>query len=323
MLIAVCFLGVLLLSLTLMLVMTRPTAEQKSMERRIVSIKDPEGYATSANYQIEQYLTTRQKSDFEWLEQIVANSNFSRSMQLLLMQADSQSTVGTVLATSLGLGVAGAILPNFFVHILPVTLLVGILFAMGPYLMLLFKRANRLNKFNAALPEAIDMIARSLRAGHSLAAAISNVAEQAPEPAKSEFAEVFKKQNYGLPMRDALLQLLERVPSQDLRVLITGIMVQRDTGGNLVDILERIVQVIRERQRIQREINTHTAQGRMTGYILCALPIVLLVIINMLNPGYSNVLFDDPLGREMLYAGVGLLLLGGFLIRQIINGIEI
>jgi tight adherence protein B len=149
------------------------------------------------------------------------------------------------------------------------------------------------------------------------------IAEQAVEPAKSEFAEVFRKQNYGLPLRDALMELLDRVPSQDLRVFVTGILVQKDTGGNLAEILDRIIHVIRERLRIQGEIRTHTAQGRLTGWILCALPIVMLVLINVINPGYSKVLLDDPLGRKLLYVGVGLLCLGGFLINQIINGIEV
>jgi len=167
------------------------------------------------------------------------------------------------------------------------------------------------------------MIARSLRAGHSLVAAIAIVADQAVEPARSEFGEVYKKQNYGLPFRDALMQLLDRVPSQDLRVLITGILVQKDTGGNLAEILDRILFVIKERMRIQGEIRIHTAQGRMTGWILCALPLVMLGLINVVNPGYSNVLFTDPTGRKMLYAGVGLLVLGGLIIRKIVNGIEV
>ncbi len=119
------------------------------------------------------------------------------------------------------------------------------------------------------------------------------------------------------------MQMLDRVPSQDLRVLVTGILVQKDTGGNLAEILDRILFVIRERMRIQGEIRTHTAQGRLTGWILCALPIVMLVLINIINPGYSSVLFNDPMGRKLLYAGVVLLGVGGLIIRKIVNGIEV
>jgi tight adherence protein B len=185
------------------------------------------------------------------------------------------------------------------------------------------KRSRRLAKFNAALPDAIDMMARALRAGHSMVAAINIVAEQSLEPVASEFSEVFKQQNFGLPLRDALNQMLDRVPSQDLRVLVTGILVQKDTGGNLAEILDRTVAVIRDRLRIQGEIKTHTAQGRLTGYILCALPVVMMVVINMVNPGYSNILLDTPLGHEIIYVGLGLLTIGALIIRQIINGIEV
>ena len=120
-----------------------------------------------------------------------------------------------------------------------------------------------------------------------------------------------------------MLQLLERVPSQDLKVLVTGILVQKDTGGNLAEILDRILHVIKDRLRVHGEIRTHTAQGRMTGWVLCILPVVMLALINMVNPGYSRLLFTDPLGKKLLYAGVGLLGLGALTIRGIVKGIEI
>jgi len=120
-----------------------------------------------------------------------------------------------------------------------------------------------------------------------------------------------------------MTQMLDRVPSQDLRVVVTGILVQKDTGGNLAEILDRTGNVIRERMRIQGEIKTHTAQGRMTGYILCSLPIVMLVIINLVNPGYSNILLQTPTGHKVIYTGLGLLITGGLIIRAIINGIEV
>src|SRR5580700_895258 len=141
------------------------------------------------------------------------------------------------------------------------------------------------------------------------------------DPIASEFREAFRQQNFGVPLRDALTQLLDHVPSQDLRVLVTGILVQKDTGGNLAEILDRTAGTIRERIKIHGEIKTHTAQGRMTGWILCMLPVVMLVIINFLNPGYSKVLIDTPIGQMLSYLGIGLLVTGGLAIRQIINGI--
>ena len=143
------------------------------------------------------------------------------------------------------------------------------------------------------------------------------------EPAASEFGEIFKQMNLGLPLRDALMQLLDRVPSPDLRVLVTAILVQKDTGGNLAEILDRTVFVIRERLRIQGEIQVQTAQGRLTGWILTALPVVMMVMLNLVNPGYSSILFSDPLGRKLIYFSLGMLLVGSFFIRRIVNGIEV
>jgi tight adherence protein B len=323
MLIGICFFLLLLTILGIVMALTRPTVDQKSMERRITTLKAAEHGIHAANAQLEQYLTTRSNSDYAWLEQWIADSGLARAMQLLIVQADSKSTVGGVLVQSAAIAAVAALAAFFFLHKILFVAAAGVVGALVPYLLLLFKRGSRLKKFENVLPDAVDMMSRSLRAGHSVAAAISIVAEEAVEPVRSEFAEVFKKQNYGLPLRDALLQMLERIPSHDLRVLVTGIMVQKDTGGNLVEILDRITAVVRDRQRIRREINTHTAQGRMTGYILCALPVVMMFLINLINPGYSNVLFEDPLGRIMLYAGVGLLVLGAVVIRQIINSIEI
>jgi tight adherence protein B len=149
------------------------------------------------------------------------------------------------------------------------------------------------------------------------------LADDAQEPVATEFGEVFKQQNLGLPLREAMLQLLDRVPSADLRVLVTAILVQKDTGGNLAEILDRTVFVIRERLRIQGEIQTQTAQGRMTGWILSVLPIAMMLLLNVVNPGYSAILFSDPLGRKLIYFSLGMLAVGALIIRRIVNGIEV
>ena len=149
------------------------------------------------------------------------------------------------------------------------------------------------------------------------------VGNSAPPAVAPEFAEVFRQQNFGLPLREALLQLLERVPSPDLRVMVTAIVVQRETGGNLVEVMDRTVHLIRERQRIQGDIRIQTAQGRLTGWILSLMPVGLLVIINIINPGFSSILFTDPLGRMLIYVGLGLIVVGAFIIRQIVNGVDV
>ncbi|MGI4827023.1 MAG: type II secretion system F family protein, partial [Janthinobacterium lividum] len=140
-----------------------------------------------------------------------------------------------------------------------------------------------------------------------------------PRPLSDEFGRCFQQQKFGIPFRDALLELGQRIPSKDLHFLITAILVQKETGGDLTQILDRATTVIRERVRIEGEVRSYTAQGRLTGWILAALPLVMLGLINILTPGYTHVLFVDPLGQKLLYAGVGFITLGALIIRKIVD----
>ena len=206
----------------------------------------------------------------------------------------------------------------WIVDLIP-ALIAGILAAALPVLVLRAKRARRLRKFDQKLPDALDLIARALRAGHSIAAAIEIVSEEGVEPLRSEFGEVYKQQNFGIPQRDALLQLGRRVPSADLQIVITAMLVQKETGGNLVEILDRTTAVLRDRMRIQGELRVHTAQGRLTGWILCLLPVVMFCLISFANPSYTDVLIHDPVGRKLTYTGIGMMVMGGLLIRKIVK----
>ena len=152
-----------------------------------------------------------------------------------------------------------------------------------------------------------------------MGSAIEMVADQTPEPLAFEFMQVYQQQRLGLQFRDALLQMGARVPSRDLQFLITAILVQKETGGDLTEILDRTAHVIRERIRIEGEVRTHTAQGRLTGWILSLLPIVLLALINIVSLGYSTLLFHDPVGQKLLYAGATFIFLGALIIRKIVD----
>ncbi len=231
--------------------------------------------------------------------------------------------VAALMATSLGFFCAGYTITWLFAPLLVLDLPCAVAMAWLPFGLLSLKRTRRIRAFNAVLPECIDMLGRALRAGHSVAGAMEMMGQSAQQPAAAEFGELFRQQNLGLPLRDALAQLLERMPSADLRVLVTAIVVQRDTGGNLVEILDRTVFVIRERLRIYGEIQVQTAQGRMTGWILMSLPLAMLLLLNLVNPGYSSILFSDPFGRKLLYCSTGMLGVGAFTIRRIVNGIEV
>jgi len=293
------------------------------LDKRISDIRSNRVETSSGNPDVVQLLKITPQNRFAWLEDLLHKYQGSKILETKIAQANSKLTVTRLLFFSLAAAGAGFFACSLFVSMFAIQLCVAAAVAYLPFAYISIKRSRRLAKFNAGLPDAIDMMGRALRAGHSMVAAINIVAEQSAEPVAWEFGEVFKQQNFGLPLRDALNQMLDRVPSQDLRVLVTGILVQKDTGGNLAEILDRTVAVIRDRLRIQGEIKTHTAQGRLTGYILCALPIVMMVVINMVNPGYSNILMDTPLGHEIIYVGLALLVTGALIIRQIINGIEV
>jgi tight adherence protein B len=317
------FLIILLIAFSVVTFMMRETHEQKMTRSRFAAIAEPLTTRHSSNIPPELYLTVTDPGPFGWLEVLLEGRPVLIRLKLLLIQSDTEVAPGSVIMASFALAAITLLAVNLLTSLTVAAVVTGIIAAYLPYAFLRFRRSRRLAAFDAALPECIDMCTRALRAGHSMISAFGILADQAIEPVKTEFSEVYKKQNYGLPLRDAMLQMLERVPSPDLRVFITGILVQKDTGGNLADFLDRIVTMIRERIRIQREIRTQTAQGRLTGWILCLLPFVMLILLNIVTPGYSDVLFHDPLGQKMLYIGFGLLLTGGFFIRQIVNGIEV
>ncbi|HEY0785122.1 MAG TPA: type II secretion system F family protein, partial [Acidobacteriaceae bacterium] len=253
------------------------------------------------------------------LGEFVAGYGFSKKLDRLIAHAGSESTVGGVLLTALALAVGAFLAARVFFPLVPVEIAALLLGAFLPVGLLKFKRSRRLKKFSVAMPDAIDLMARSLRAGHSIGAAIEMVGEQSVEPLAGEFARVFQQQRFGLRFRDALIEMSDRVPLPDLHFLVTAILVQRETGGDLTEILDRTTHVIRERVRIEGEVKVYTAQGRLTGWILSLLPVILLLLINIISPGYSALLFHDPTGEKLLYVGGGFILFGAFLISRIVD----
>ncbi|WP_263356073.1 type II secretion system F family protein [Acidicapsa ligni] len=322
-LIGVVFTFGLIVIFAIVALMTRPTAQQNAADRRLTEILGSNSAFDKTASRTSSGLLVAEQKDTGKFALVVLKTRIGRYLEKLILQSQVQISVPRILQATAALVICVGTAVWFLTAMLFVAIVAALLAGYIPIAYLRFQKEKRLTAFSQALPDCIETCARSLRAGHSVVASLDIVAGQAQEPAKTEFAEVFKKQNYGLPLRDALLQMLDRVPSADLHVMVTAFLVQRDTGGNLVDILDRLVSVIRDRLRIQREVRIQTAQGRMTGWILCLLPVFLLIVINFLNPGYSTILFHEPAGRKMLYVGIALLLCGGWIIRHIINGIEV
>ena len=322
MMLFLAFGGILAVTFGGVALFTASSGSQRVIERRYLGIRASNGEGGGSN-EAAVLLKLEPSNSAEGIDALLQRFQLIRWMEIQIIQADVKGSPAKFIGISAVLLVAGGVVTSFWVQVFLVQLVVALIFAYMPFAYLGFKRSRRLKKFDNCLADAVDMMSRALRAGHAMTAAINIVAEQSLEPVRSEFAEVFKQQNFGLPIRDAMQQMLDRVPSPDLRVVVTGILVQKETGGNLAEILDRTANTIRERLKIQGEIRTHTAQGRLTGYILCSLPVVMLLIINWLNPGYSDVLVQTPTGHMICYVGVTLLIIGGLIIRAIINGIEV
>jgi tight adherence protein B len=188
-----------------------------------------------------------------------------------------------------------------------------------PYAYASHMRTKRFQKFEEKFPEAIDTLSRAVRAGHAFTTALEMIANELAEPVAGEFRQLYEEQKFGLPVRDALVNLTERIPLVDVKFFVTAVMLQRETGGNLAEILDNLSHIIRERFKILRQVRVHTAQGRLTMVLLMALPPTIVVLMIMLNPGFIHPLFADPLGHILIVAGITLQTMGYFVIRRIIR----
>ncbi len=188
-----------------------------------------------------------------------------------------------------------------------------------PYAYASHRRTKRYQKFEEKFPEAIDTLARAVRAGHAFTTALEMIANEVSEPVAGEFRQLYEEQKFGLPVRDALLNLADRIPLVDVKFFVTAVMLQRETGGNLAEILDNLSYVIRERFKIQRQVRVHTAQGRLTMVLLMALPPTIVLVMMTINPGFIRPLFTDPIGHALIVGGITLQTLGYFVIRRIIR----
>jgi tight adherence protein B len=200
-----------------------------------------------------------------------------------------------------------------------VSLVVGAVLMAVPNIVVNMRRRLRIKRFMNHFPEALEMFARSLRAGHSFTGAIQLVAQEMPPPIGPEFSKVFEEQNLGIPLRQALIGMTERVEVLDVKFFVTAILVQRETGGNLAEIIDKISHVIRERFRIQGQLKIFTAQARITGTVLTVLPIGVAVLIGIMNPEYLKPLWFERIGKIMIAVAVSMQILGGLAIRKIIR----
>ncbi len=254
-----------------------------------------------------------------WLRPIISRVPQLQDAEFLLQQAAVPWTLQTLFMLSIGMAVGLGSMTLILSRSVPIGLMATILGAMLPTMYVRRKRTKRMNAFEEFLPESIDLVGRALRAGHPLSAGFKMAADDGPEPVAGEFRRVFEEQRFGLPLQDSLLSLADRISLVDVRILVTAILIQREVGGNLAEILDNLSSVVRARFTIRRQIRVYTAQGRMTGYLLSALPIIIFSILYMLNPQYMSILFTDPIGKILIIVAITMQLLGFLWIRKIIK----
>jgi tight adherence protein B len=241
------------------------------------------------------------------------------NLGMLLEQADMPITATKFLAISGGLGLGGAVIPIVCRAPAWVAPFAGAAAAILPLFWVLLKRRKRLKRFGAQMPDAMELIARALRSGHSLASGFNLVASEMNDPIATEFTRVYEEQNLGIPLEEALQGLAERIPNLDLKFFATAVILQRQTGGDLAEILDKIGYLVRERFKIYGQVQALTGEGRLSGVVLLALPPVLFLAVYKLNPEYISVLFTDTMGKQMLAGAALMQFVGALVIRKIIN----
>ena len=253
------------------------------------------------------------------MDRLVSGTGLGKSMTRLIEQAGVRTTPSAMAIITIIAAVGSGLVTWLFVSQPWAPLLAAALGGAMPIAWLLHKRSSRLKRFEEQFPEALDLLSRAIRAGHALQTALGMAAEELPDPVGPEFKKTFDQQNFGLPLRDALNEMAARVGILDVRFFVTAVLIQRDTGGNLSEILENLAHVVRERFKIRRQVRVHTAHGRFTGYVLLALPAVLAIALSFINPEHMQTLFRERVGQMMLMGAIVMQTIGFIWIRQVIK----
>lgn len=264
-------------------------------------------------------LRDEQLSRIPALDVLLRRSARVSAMQDSLLQAGMKFRAGNFLVLCAIAGVAAGITVVLLTRNPAIGWAALVIGAFLPYAFVSYRRQKRFEKIETLFPEAIDTLARAVRAGHAFTTALEMISNEIAEPLASEFRKLFEEQKFGMPVRDALMNLTQRVPLVDVKFFVTAVMLQRETGGNLAEILDNLSYVIRERFKIQRQVRVHTAQGRLTMALLMAMPPTVVAILYVFSPDFVQPLFHDPVGHILLVGSITLQTVGYFVIRKIIK----
>jgi tight adherence protein B len=290
---------------------------QRRLESRLQEISQP---AEPEQDTAKKLLVKTQKvGPVPAIDRMLGGTERGSALSQWIEQSGMKATLSGVLLIGLLLGAVLAFLISGLTRSkfgIPAGMAIG--FAL-PFVVLKVKRTRRMRAFEEQFPEGLDLIARALKAGHAFATGLKMVADEMPEPVGPEFRKTFDEQNFGLPLKDALDNLTHRMPVLDVRFFATAVLIQRETGGNLSEILENLGHVVRERFKILRQVRVYTAHGRFTGYVLLALPAVLMIVLSFINPDHMNLLFRERMGLYMLMGAAVMQVIGYLWIKQVIK----
>jgi tight adherence protein B len=309
------FIAVALGTVSLVLVWETVRAAQR---RRAVLKRLRAGGAEADEFVEAGLIRAEQRGDTTRLEEALARIPRLKDTGFRLQQAGLKWTITTYVLLTVGFAVAFGFATLVLTRSLGIAVLIAAIGSLLPHMYVRHRRNKRIRVFEEQFPEAIDLLGRAIRAGHPLSAGIRMVSEEAPDPVAGEFRQVFEEQRFGLPFEDALLALSDRNELVDVRIFVTAVLIQREVGGNLAEILDKISMTVRARFAILRQLRVYTAQGRLSGYVLAALPIVMAIAIYLLDPEYV-MLLTEGLGRLMVVAAIILQIFGYLWIRKIVD----
>ena len=291
---------------------------QEVVRRRMEAVRKTERRGGEAAPGIE-LLRDETLSSVPFVNRLMLQWSWSTRLRDLISQAGLKMRPAALVMIS-GIVLLGTyLIVGQFIRRFIFALVVGLAASAIPIGIVAWKRQRRFRRFEEHFPEALDLLGRAVRAGHAFTTGLEMISKEMAEPIAGEFRIAFDEQNFGLPLRDALLNMAERVPLIDVRFFVTALLIQKETGGNLAEILDGLARVIRDRFRIYREVRVKTAQGRLTAAILIALPPVMMILLEIINPRYIRVLFTDPQGPTILAIAGVLQVIGSIVLWKIIN----
>src|SRR6185503_19851165 len=297
------------------------TSRSSDAKRALLNQRLAEAIRSSVNSTDIDVQLAREEllSEIPWLNRSLLKLAVPARIKRIIDQADLNITVVRLVLFSLTAGALAFLAVSMVSASFLLMTLCGVIAAILPFSHVLAKRKKRMNKFLQLLPDALDLMSRGLTAGHAFTEALHMVATEMPEPISSEFQKTYEEQNLGLSLKLALENMVQRMPMLDQRMCVTAILIQRETGGNLSELLEKVAYTIRERLRILEDLKTSTLSSRWSAWLLCALPIFLALYISVMNPGYMDVLWRDPRGHKLIALAATMQILGMLMVQRIMK----